>query len=446
MRNRRVVIVGAGFGGLQAAQSLANSGADVLLIDRNNYHTFVPLLYQVATGQIEPEYIAYPIRTILRRFSFNYRRQHQKPPVQFLMTEVEQIDFSGQIVKTGSGAINYDFLVLATGSRTQFWGVTGAEEYAFSMRTLEEAVALRNHIFACFEQAIQESDDIKRQQLLTFTIVGGGATGVEMAGAVVEMVRGCLRRDYPTLDFREVRIILVQSGDRLLVELPKKLGNYTYKKLHRLGVEIYLQTRVSEVTSGFVHLENEEIIPSATVIWTAGLEANLPGISEELPVASKSKIVVHPTLQVLEHPNVYAIGDLAYVEKNGKSLSGVAPEALQQGVAVARNIQKQIQGKSPKPFSYFNKGRLAIIGCYSGVGKIGAFAFTGFLAWLMWLGVHLVYLPGYRSRLLVLLTWLHTYLFSDRHVRLILSAKSRNVQNSQADLHYLQESRRVESL
>ncbi|WP_242053389.1 NAD(P)/FAD-dependent oxidoreductase [Nostoc parmelioides] len=441
MRNRRVVIVGAGFGGLQAAQSLANSGADVLLIDRQNYHTFVPLLYQVATGQIEPEYIAYPIRTILRRFSFNYRRQHHKPQVQFLMAEVEQIDFSGQIVKTAKGAIDYDFLVLATGSRTQFWGVSGAEEYAFPMRSLEEAVALRNHIFSCFEQAIQESDAAKRQQLLTFTIVGGGATGVEMAGALVEMLRGCLRWDYPSVGFGEVKIILVQSGDRLLVEFPKKLGNYTYKKLHQLGVEVYLQTRVSQLTEGFVHLENEEIIPSVTVIWTAGLEANLPGVSEELPVAHKGKIVVHPTLQVLEHPNVYAIGDLAYVEKNGKSLSGVAPEALQQGVAVARNIQQQIRGKSPKPFNYFNKGRLAIIGCYSGVGKIGAFAFTGFLAWLMWLGVHLVYLPGYRSRLLVLLTWLHTYLGSDRHVRVILSSKTMNVQHRPADLPYLQESR-----
>lgn len=210
MRNRRVVIVGAGFGGLQTAQSLANSGADVLLIDRHNYHTFVPLLYQVATGQIEPEYIAYPIRTILRRFK--YKKQHHKPTIQFLMTEVEQIDFSGQIVKTDSGAIDYDYLVLATGSRTQFWGVPGAEESAFPLRTLEEAVALRNHIFSCFEQAIQESDVSKRQQLLTFTIVGGGATGVEIAGALVEMVRGCLRRDYPTLDFREVKIILVQSA------------------------------------------------------------------------------------------------------------------------------------------------------------------------------------------------------------------------------------------
>ncbi|MEH2299093.1 MAG: NAD(P)/FAD-dependent oxidoreductase [Nostoc sp.] len=420
MNSRRVVIIGAGFGGLQAAQSLADSGADVLLIDRNNYHTFVPLLYQVATGQLEPEYIAYPIRTILRRFSF----LRNKPKVQFLMAEVEQIDFSRQTVETDSCVITYDFLVLATGSRTQFFGVPGASEYAFSMRTLEEAIAIRNHIFSCFERAIQESDSSRRQQLLTFTIVGGGPTGVEVVGAFVEMLRGHLRRDYRIL-LKEARLILVQSGDRLLADLPKKLGAYTYKRLHQLGVKVYLQTKVIRVTFESLHLQNHEVISTATVIWTAGLEANSPTISQEVSLANKGKLLVHPTLQLLEQPNVYAIGDLAYVEQNGKPLTGVAPEAVQQGVAVARNIQREFRGKSPKHFSYFNKGRLAIIGCYSGVGKIGAFTFTGCLAWLMWLGVHLVYLPGYRSRLLVLLTWLYTYLLRDRPVRLILSVKER---------------------
>ncbi|MEH1892817.1 MAG: NAD(P)/FAD-dependent oxidoreductase [Nostoc sp.] len=420
MNSRRVVIIGAGFGGLQAAQSLADYGADVLLIDRNNYHTFVPLLYQVATGQLEPEYIAYPIRTILRRFSF----LRNKPKVEFLMAEVEQIDFSRQTVETDSCVITYDFLVLATGSRTQFFGVPGASEYAFSMRTLEEAIAIRNHIFSCFERAIQESDSSRRQQLLTFTIVGGGPTGVEVVGAFVEMLRGHLRRDYRIL-FKEVRLILVQSGDRLLADLPKKLGTYTYKRLHQLGVKVYLQTKVIRVTFESLHLQNHEVISTATVIWTAGLEANSPTISEKVSLANKGKLLVHPTLQLLEQPNVYAIGDLAYVEQNGKPLTGVAPEAVQQGVAVARNIQREFRGKSPEHFSYFNKGRLAIIGCYSGVGKIGAFAFTGCLAWLMWLGVHLIYLPGYRSRLLVLLTWLYTYLLRDRSVRLILSVKER---------------------
>ncbi|WGV28124.1 NAD(P)/FAD-dependent oxidoreductase [Halotia branconii] len=417
MKNPRVVIVGAGFGGLQAAQSLANSKADVLLIDRNNYHTFVPLLYQIATGQLEPEHIAYPIRKILRRCS--WKQSNQKPQLRFLMAEVERVDFSAQIVETDSCAIPYDFLVLATGSQTQFWGVPGAAEHAFAMKTLEEAVTLRNQIISCLEKAVQISDPLQRQQLLTFTVVGGGPTGIEMAGALVEMLRGKLRRDYPTLDLREVKLILVQSGDRLLTNLPKKLGIYTHKRLRQLGVQIYLQTKVSQVTPKSVHFP-DQIIPSATVIWTAGLTANSPETSEDLSSAKKGKLIVQPTLQLLEQHNVYAIGDLAYVENNGKPLNGVAPEALQQGVAVASNIKQQLRGQAPQPFDYFNKGRLAIIGCYSGVGKIGVLAFTGFLAWLMWLGVHLVYLPGWRNRLLVLLTWLYTYLLGDRAVRLIL--------------------------
>ncbi|MBD1923379.1 NAD(P)/FAD-dependent oxidoreductase [Microcoleus sp. FACHB-831] len=422
-KNCRVVIIGAGFGGLQAAQSLANSGADVVLIDRNNYHTFVPLLYQVATAQLPPEHIAYPARTISRRVPSSKIKQTSND--RFLMAEVQRIDFSEQIVETDSSTIPYDFLVLATGSRTQFLGIPGASEYAFSMRTLEESVALRNHIFSCFEKATQELDPLRREQLLTFAIVGGGPTGVEMAGALIEMLRGRLRGDYPTLDLRQVRLILVQSSDRLLADLPPKLGTYTYKRLRKLGVEVYLQTKVTQVTPDTVHLQGDRAIPTATVIWTAGLEANSPATSEDLSTANKGKLRVLPTLQLLDRSNVYAIGDLAYVEKNGYSLTGVAPEALQQGVAVARNIKRQLRGKDPKPFSYLNKGRLAIIGCYSGVGKIGPIAFTGFLPWLMWLGVHLVYLPGYRSRLLVLLTWFHTYLLGDRAVRLILPFQRR---------------------
>lgn len=262
----RVVVVGAGFGGLQAAQSLANSGADVFLIERNNYHTLVPLLYQVATGQIEPEQIAYPARTISRK----------APNIQFLMAEVEQIDFSAQIVETNYAAISYDFLVLATGSQTQFLGVPGALDYAFSMRTLEEAVAFRNHIFSCFERASHEANLAQRQQLLTFVIVGGGPTRVEVAGALVEMLRGYLRQDYPLLNPQQVKLILVQSSDRLLADLPKKLGVYTYKRLRQLGIEVYFQARVSQVNLGGVQLHNNQVTSTATIIWTAGLEASFP--------------------------------------------------------------------------------------------------------------------------------------------------------------------------
>jgi NADH dehydrogenase len=419
LKRPRVVIVGAGFGGLQATQSLANSGADVLLIDRNNYHTFVPLIYQVATGQLDPEHVAYPIRTILRG----------RANIHFLMAEVQRIDFSEQIIETDRGVIPYNFLVLATGSQTKFWGVPGAIEYAFSIRTLEEAVTLRNQIFSCLERAVHETNPFRRKQLLTFAIVGGGATGVEIAGALVEMFRSRLRQDYPTLDLGQVRLVLVQAGDRLLTEFPEKLGTYTWRRLQKLGVEVHLQTRVSQVTPKAIHLQNNQVISTETTIWAAGLEARFPESSRNLPKARQEKLLVRPTLQLLDQPNVYAVGDLAYVYRNKEPLAGVAPEALQQGIAIARNIKRQLQGKPTKPFSYFNKGRLAIIGCFSGVGKISVFSFTGFLAWFMWLAVHLVYLPGYRNRIIVLLSWLYTYLLGDRAVRLILMPKNATTKN-----------------
>lgn len=411
--NPRVVIVGAGFGGMQAAQSLAGSGADVLLIDRNNYNTFVPLLYQVAAAQIEPEKIAYPVRTILRGAT----------NIRFLQADVKRVDFTHRIVETDNAVIAYDYLVLATGSQTQFLGVPGAAKHAFSLRTLEEAVALRNHIFRCFEQAAQDPDPVRRQRLLTFVIVGGGPTGVEMAGTLVELKRA-LRRDYPGLDLRDMQIVVVQSGDRLLANLPDRLGHYTARRLHQLGVKVHFHTRVSRVTAETVEFQTGSVLPAGTIVWAAGLEAAPPETAVVTQTACKQKLKVRQTLQLIDDAHVYAIGDVAYAEQNGKPLTGVAPEALQQGVAVARNLRRQIRGRSPKPFHYFNKGRLAIIGGYSGVGKIGPWLLTGFLPWLLWLSVHLVYLPGFRNRLLVLLSWLHVYGLGDRPVRLILSDAS----------------------
>ncbi|MEL6221987.1 MAG: NAD(P)/FAD-dependent oxidoreductase [Cyanobacteria bacterium J06627_8] len=406
----RVVVIGAGFGGMQAAQSLSKSGANVLLIDRNNYNTFVPLLYQVATAQIEPELIAYPVRTILRR----------SPRTRFLNAEVKRVDFDRQIVETDHASISYDYLVIATGSRTQYLGVPGAAEHAFAIRTLKHAIALRHHILHCLEQAAQESDPVRRKKLLTFTIVGGGPTGVEVAGALAEL-RNVIKNDYPTLNFQDVRIILVQSGDNLLNNLPSQLGRYTTRKISQLGIDVLFQTRVSRVTPHAVEFQDGSCLAAATVVWAAGLEAVMPQAVVSPAVAYKQKLEVRATLQLINHHNVYAIGDVAHVKQKGKPLSGVAPEALQQGVAIARNISRQIKGKAPKPFSYFNKGRLAIIGGYAGVGKVGPFLLTGFLPWLMWLSVHLVYLPGFRNRLMILLSWLHGYGFSDRAIRLILS-------------------------
>ncbi|NEO97261.1 MAG: NAD(P)/FAD-dependent oxidoreductase [Symploca sp. SIO2E9] len=410
-KKTRVVIVGAGFGGLQAAQSLAEAEVEVLLINRDNYHTFVPLLYQVATAGLSPDLIAIPIRNLLRR----------SPNTRFLQAEVKEIDFAAQLVQTSEGTISYDFLILATGSRAQFFGIPGAADYAFPLRTLSDAVSLRNQIMHCFEKAETELDGAKRKQLLTIAIVGGGATGVELAGALVELVLDSLQKDYPRLNPHEVNLILLQSGERLLAEFSQSLGKYTYRRLRKLGVQVMLNSKVCQVTGDGVRLQDDTWLSAATVIWSVGLAGAIPTSSPTPAQAQKGKIRVLPSLQVSEYPEVFAIGDLAHIDHNKKPLSGVAPEALQEGVFVARNIQRKLRGKELKPFSYFNKGRLAIIGCYSGVGKIGFFQLTGFLPWFMWLAVHLVYLPDWRNRLLILLSWLHAYIVGDRSVRLILS-------------------------
>ena len=405
-----IVIIGAGLGCMQAALSVSRlfseDSAKILLIDRNNYYTFVLLLYQVAAAHIEPELIAYPIRTILRRSRNTF----------FLRANVERVDFSRKIVETNSACISYDYLVVATGSRTQFFKVPGASDYAFALRTLPLPITLRNHILRCFEQATQVSDLIHRQPFLRIVIVGGGPTGIEIAGTLSEL-KHAIEKDYPTIDSSEIKIVLVQSGSHLLSNLPQRLGNYAASKLRRMDVEVRFQSKVSRVTSQSVEFQDGSSLKSATVVWAAGLEATAPSMLDEPQKASKEKLAVRPTLQLIDHDSSYAIGDLAYITQTTKPLAGVAPEALQQGVMVARNINNQIQGKDPKPFSYLNKGRLAIIGSYAGVGKIGPFLLTGFFPWLMWLAVHLVYLPGFRNRLLVLLSWLHSYILHKRATR-----------------------------
>ncbi|WP_289500846.1 NAD(P)/FAD-dependent oxidoreductase [Gloeocapsopsis sp. IPPAS B-1203] len=429
-RRPRVVVVGSGFGGLQATQSLARAQINVLLIDRNNYHTFIPLLYQVAVAELQPEQIAYPVRGILQRFPF----------ANFLMAEVTQIDFANQVIVTDGLTIPYDFLVLSTGSESQFLGVPGADKYALPMKTLPEAVYLRNHLLSCFEQAVREPDPELRQLLLTFAIVGGGPTGVELAGALVELIHGRLIKDFPTLEMEQVQVILLQSSDRLLADLPLRLSDYTYKQLQRSGVKIYLQTKVSKVTSNAIYLEDGTIIFSKTIVWTAGVQATSPTPTAELFPAAKGQVAVLPTLQLPDYPQVYVVGDSAYIEQDGEPLPLVAPVALQQGTAAAQNILRQIKGKDPKPFRYVDKGRAAIIKRNAGVAQTGKFTFTGFPAWLLWLGIHLYYLPGGRNRLIVLLDWLRDYFFGDRSIRLIFPPSRRliveeNPPNSSTDWH-----------
>lgn len=406
----RVVVLGGGFGGLWAVRTLSRFPVEGLLLDRNNYHTFLPLLYQVVAAELEPEAIVYPVRSILR----------SAPNFRFVMAEVQEIDMQAQAIKTAEQTIPYDFLILSTGSTSHFLGVPGADKYAFPLKTLKDGIALRNHILRCFERAAQEPDAGRRKQMLTFTILGGGPTGVEFAGALTELIRGPLTRDYPTLNLGQVQLILVEAADNLLASLPGELQGYALARLRKMGVEVRLQSTASQITPEAVHLKDGSRIPTETVVWTAGVRGDPRASEWGLPTGRNGRVIVQPTLQVVDHPTVYVIGDLAYMEQGGAPLPLIAPVAIQQGVAAAQNIARQVAGQSPVPFHYWDRGAMVTIGRNAAVACLGGRTFTGFLAWIVWLGVHILNLIGFRNRLLVLINWAWDYVFYERGVRLIL--------------------------
>jgi NADH dehydrogenase len=405
----KVVIVGAGFGGLWAARVLARAPVDVTVVDRNNYHTFLPLLYQVAAAELEPEDIIYPVRSIL----------HRNANTHFLMAEVSGIDPNHRMVRMGSQGIRYDYLILSAGSKAHFFGVAGAEENSFHLKTLDDAVLLRNHILCRFESAIYETDVHLRQQMLTFTIIGGGPTGVEYAGALAELVRVPLRRDYPDLDFHQVRILLLEATGRLLTGVPERLHNYTLKHLTKMGVDVQLNSPVSQITSHAVILKDGRTIPTETAVWTAGVGGVSLTQNWDFPTRRNGQVDVLPTLQVAGHNDLYIVGDLAHVEQEGYPLQQIATVATQEGEWAARNIRRQVEGAEPEPFEYHDPGMLAVTGRNAAVVRLGRFTFTGFPAWLIWLSVHLYRLIGFHNRLSVLINWAWDYLFFDRVVRLI---------------------------
>jgi len=413
----QVVIIGAGFGGLWAARALKGTHADVLMLDRNNYHTFLPLLYQVAAAELEPEHIVYPVRSILHRY----------PNVRFLLSEVTGIDFTAHLVKTREHVFPYDYLILATGSTSHFFGVPGAVEHAYQLKTLEQAIDLRNQILFRFERALCENDSVRREQMLTFTIVGGGPTGVEFSGALAELVRGPLVKDYPTLNFSEVHILLLEAADRLLPGFPERLQTYTLQRLRKMGVEVRLQATVSQIAAEAVLLKDGTLIPTETVVWTAGVRGEAPPASGEVQEAHSGRIKVLPTLQIKGQPKVYVVGDLAYIEEDGISLPLVAPVAMQQAELAVQNIQRQMRDQDLLSFRYRDPGTMVTLGRNAAVVQIGRRTFTGFLAWVLWLSVHLFKLIGFRNRLLVLTNWAWDYLFYERAVRLIVPVPDERV-------------------
>jgi NADH dehydrogenase len=399
---------------LWAARAFARTPFQVLLIDRNNYHTFLPLLYQVAAAEIEPEEIIYPVRSILRPLS----------NVDFLLADVQGIDFAARTLRTGVTTIPYDYLILAAGSATHFYGVAGAVDHALTLKTLDDAVRLRNHILCNFERAVTDSNAQRRRRRLTFAIVGGGPTGVEYAGALAELLRGPLKRDFPKLDPHEGRVVLVESADCLLPSLPGRLGRYALRRLGKMGVEVRLQTVVDRVDAEEIYFRDGTSVPAETTVWTAGVRGEPTASNWGLPMDRSGRVAVDPTLEVQGLAGVYAIGDLAHSEANGKPLPMIAPVALQQGVLAAKNIRRRQAEMSALPFQYRDHGMMATIGRNAAVASIGGWAFTGFPAWLAWLGVHLIKLIGFRNRLFVLVNWAWDYFLFERMVRLILPSAS----------------------
>lgn len=410
----RVAIVGSGFGGLWAARNLAKKPVDVLVVDRNNYHTFLALLYQVAAAELEAEDIAYPVRNILCR----------DPNIDFALAHARRIDLNNRIVETDGVAISYDYLILATGSISHSFGVPGVEAHAYFLKTLEEAVALKNHIICCFERAARETNADERNRLLTFVIVGGGATGVEYAGALSELVHGPLVQDYRTIDFGAVRIILLEASENLIPAMPESVRRYTLERLNKMGVLVRLETQVAGVTPDRVTLGGADPIETRTVVWTAGVKGEpIAGLSG-LPTEKNGRVAVLPTLQVPGHPEVYVAGDLASIKEEGRVLPMVAQVAIQSGMAAAKNILRQMDGQSPQPFHYRDRGSMITIGRNSAGAAIGSATYTGLFAWILWLVIHLFNLIGFRNRIMVLINWAWDYLLYERAVRFVFPAEN----------------------
>jgi NADH dehydrogenase len=412
---RSVVIVGAGFGGLRVARGLSRAPVDVTILDRHNYHTFVPLLYQVATAGLEPEEIAQPIRRILRDVL----------NVRFRLDMVTGVDLDRHIITTNLGELRYDYLVLAAGSATNYFGQDLAQVTS-ALRDLDDAERLRDQVLGTFEAASVAEDPARRRQLMTLIVVGGGPTGVELAGALAELRRHVLPRDYPELDLSFARILLLEATDRILPGIPAGLQAKALAKLRELGVEIRLRAPVADADANSVTLSSGELISAGAVMWVAGMRA--PPLAESVPTAKDSagRLLVSRALNLPGHPEVYAIGDMAHVgglETLPHPM--LAPVAIQQGALVAENILCRLAGKPQKRFVYKDRGTMVTIGRNAAVARIYGLRLSGFVAWLTWLTVHLVWLIGFRNRMLVLVNWAWNYLTYDRGVRLIRRTASR---------------------
>ncbi len=414
-RRPRVVILGAGFGGLNAALGLRRADVDVMVIDRRNYHLFQPLLYQVATAGLSPAQIAMPIRHVLKR----------QRNATVLMEKVEGIDKDARRVITGSRHIPYDYLVIATGARHAYFGRDDWEETAPGLKTIGDATEIRARILTAFEKAEVTEDPVQRARLLTFVVVGGGPTGVELAGAIVELARKAIVRDFRHIDSSTARVVLVEAGPRVLATFPESLSASAKAQLERLGVEVRLGHPVTQCDDNGVVLADGSNIPSSCVLWAAGVMASRAAKWLGAEADRAGRVIVNPDLSVPGHPEIFVIGDTASSKgEDGKLVPGVAPAAKQMGRYVADLIKRRLAGKPADPFRYSDYGNLATVGRKAAVADLGRIRLSGFIAWLLWSFAHLWFLVGFRNRIVVFLDWAWAYATFDRGARLITERRS----------------------
>jgi NADH dehydrogenase len=402
--------VGAGFAGLNAAKAISKRPVDVTIVDRENYHLFQPLLYQVASASLSPGDIAQPVRHIIG----------QRPNVRVIRAEVAALELDrSRVVLADGGRVPYDYLVVASGTRHSYFGHPSWEAFAPGLKSLEDALEIRRRILTAFEEAEWTADPAVRDALLTFVVVGGGPTGVELAGAIAEIARHTLAREFRSIDTRQARVLLYEGGSRLLPTFAADLSKRAEQALRGLGVEVRTDALVRTATPDGIELEDGSLA-SRTILWAAGVEASPLGRTLGVKVDSVGRVVVQADLSVPGHPEVFVIGDLARADgRDGKPLPGIAPVAIQQGRATGDNIWRAITGEATRPFRYRDRGAIATIGRAAAVAQIGPLHLSGFPAWVIWLGVHIVYMIGFRNRLAILLDWSWSYLTWQRGARLI---------------------------
>src|SRR5213082_2478354 len=412
-----VIIIGAGFGGLQAAKKLGRKNVRITVIDRTNYHLFQPLLYQVATAALSPADIAAPVRAILSKCK----------NVEVILAEVQSVDVEAKKVRTQDQIFAYDYLILATGARHSYFGHKEWEKLAPGLKSLEDAIELRRRILMAFEYAEKTADEAARKAAMTFVIIGGGPTGVELAGAIAEISRHTLARDFRHINPSEARVILLEGDPRLLAAFPPALSESARKQLTDLGVEVRTGTRATNLTEAGVQI-GDEFIPCRVKIWAAGNNASFVGKTLGAPADRVGRVIVNDDLTIPERPEVQVIGDLAnFTHQTGQPLPGISPVAMQQGRHAARNVLAMIKGRKAKRFRYWDKGTMATIGRNKAVADLRFLHLSGRLAWLAWLFVHILFLVGFRNRVLVFIQWAWAYLTFDKGARLI----TRNFQSEQ---------------